>query len=433
MSDSHIRTPLQESQVGNVAAAPISKNTNQSLAVEFMNTENSSDPKDTSNPGSQEEFFEPSKVIPEEAPVQKAGGVTFDLNVLDRVNTQSNRSALTRDSLYVKFDPLCGSPAPKSATDSLTNANTAANTQTAPIESLPSSNTTNMAEPQDTQSIETPADSPPSPSLNAISTPPTTQAETPKASSRAPLTDDEYNDNVVLRQRLEEVEGFLNNAKLENKELKVKVDKMEQSAKEMAQAQQEQDIMQMEIDDLRAKLAAANDKSVEMTTVVEEYQQAMSKMIETTESDKHGSSEELTKLKRELEQTTEDLNKTETAFSDLHRKYEKAKEIIENLKKNETALKNTLDKAQETLKISNEKYKKLKSHAEGKIETANSEIANVRDNYKNQIGLLNVKIKKAETNIAQLTRQLEAKEKDNEELNAICNDLMQQLEATTGQ
>ena len=46
---------------------------------------------------------------------------------------------------------------------------------------------------------------------------------------------------------------------------------------------------------------------------------------------------------------------------------------------------------------------------------------------------MNAKLKKAETTISQLQRTLESKEKDNAELTGICDDLVRQLDALTGQ
>eukprot|EP00052_Salpingoeca_macrocollata_P009107 m.71995 g.71995 ORF g.71995 m.71995 type:complete len:137 (-) comp16934_c0_seq2:30-440(-) len=129
------------------------------------------------------------------------------------------------------------------------------------------------------------------------------------------------------------------------------------------------------------------------------------------------------------EQIEADLERTESAFADLLHKYEKSKEIVATMRKNEAALKSACEQAQQALKQSEERYGKLKEHAEKKIMEANEEIAKVREDNKAQIMLMTTKMKKAESETAQLQRQLEAKEKDNEELTAICNDLVKQLES----
>ncbi|XP_015765469.1 PREDICTED: transforming acidic coiled-coil-containing protein 1-like, partial [Acropora digitifera] len=71
---------------------------------------------------------------------------------------------------------------------------------------------------------------------------------------------------------------------------------------------------------------------------------------------------------KERDQLQADLTAVETAFSDLHRRYEKLKGVVENFKKNEETLKKATSDYQEKLKRSEEKYRLLKKHAEEKIE-----------------------------------------------------------------
>lgn len=61
---------------------------------------------------------------------------------------------------------------------------------------------------------------------------------------------------------------------------------------------------------------------------MEEYGEAMGKMIDASEENKSGHSDRVKQLEKEKEQAEEDLRKTETAFSDLHHKYEKTKELV---------------------------------------------------------------------------------------------------------
>ena len=165
-----------------------------------------------------------------------------------------------------------------------------------------------------------------------------------------------------------------------------------------------------------------------MTEVVEEYSEAMGKMIQQQQSDKDGESKLVAKLRSDIQQGEDDLRKTETAFSDLHRKYEKTKGIVDNLRSNEAKLKDAVKDAQAKLQQSEAKYQKLREHAEGRIQTANESIAGVRDEYRGEISGLTAKLKKATLDMNRIQRQLEAKEADNKELTAICDDLVAQLD-----
>lgn len=184
-------------------------------------------------------------------------------------------------------------------------------------------------------------------------------------------------------------------------------DVQQKIADALKQAHQEAMIVQMETEELQKKLEAEMQNNKEMTTVVEEYSRALSDMI--AQQNKTGADEAMANLKREKEQTEDDLRKTETAFSDLHAKYSKSKELMDNYRLNEQKLKETLISAQEALQASEKRYETLKGHAEAKISEANVEIANVREQYKTQINLLTVKAKKAESEIVSVRKQLEIK------------------------
>eukprot|EP00042_Codosiga_hollandica_P045751 m.469901 g.469901 ORF g.469901 m.469901 type:complete len:317 (+) comp57092_c0_seq1:6-956(+) len=199
--------------------------------------------------------------------------------------------------------------------------------------------------------------------------------------------------------------------------------------------QEEVLILQIEIDDLRSKLAEERATNLEMTQVVENYSQTMSEMIEK-ENRAAGASaarlaaleQQVSSVRQEKTQVEIDLNKTEAAFSDLHKKYEKLKDLIENYKANESKLKAAVEQRNTAIAEATEKFAALKEHAEKKIEAANVEIAGVREQGKKDFVALSAKAKSAELKIAQLERQLDAKEKDNVELTAICDDLVKQLE-----
>ena len=68
---------------------------------------------------------------------------------------------------------------------------------------------------------------------------------------------------------------------------------------------------------------------------MENYSATLTEMIEAQDNKKSGDSQQVaelqaqvTALKQDKAQVEVDLNKTEVAFSDLHRKYEKLKEVL---------------------------------------------------------------------------------------------------------
>ena len=79
----------------------------------------------------------------------------------------------------------------------------------------------------------------------------------------------------------------------------------------------------------------------------------------------------------EKEQAVEDLQNVEAAFADVHRKYERTKQVVEGFKKNEEQLKAYVEENQSKLSKQDQKYQMLKNHAEEKLEEANREIDNI--------------------------------------------------------
>lgn len=70
----------------------------------------------------------------------------------------------------------------------------------------------------------------------------------------------------------------------------------------------------------------------------------------------------------ERNQIFEDLQAVERAFNDLHRKYERTKEVISGFKSNEDVLKRSLSELTTKYKKEEERYEVLRTHAETKLE-----------------------------------------------------------------
>lgn len=194
----------------------------------------------------------------------------------------------------------------------------------------------------------------------------------------------------------------------------------------VSQAEEEAMIVQMETEDLRSQLAAEREQNAQMTAVMEEYSTEITKLMESKAAESENA--EAAQLKLEKDQIEQDLEKTETAFADLHEKYMKAKEIVENYKKNEIVLKDAVQKGQLAINVAESRYNKLRSHAEEKIEEANKEIASVREQFQTQTNAVEMKIKTAEQEAKSAKRDLAAKIQDNAELTAICDELVKKLE-----
>ncbi|XP_012938234.1 transforming acidic coiled-coil-containing protein 1 [Aplysia californica] len=175
------------------------------------------------------------------------------------------------------------------------------------------------------------------------------------------------------------------------------------------------------LEDANRKLKHTNE---DMRMVVTEFEKTISQLQAEKEKTRTDSSKSLQSVEHERDQALEDLQSVESAFSDLHRRYEKSKTIIEGFKRNEEQLKLCVSDLQEKLKKSDAKMQSLKSQAEEKLDRANEDIEKIKKTTKQDIIRLEAALKKAELRISGLEDSLQNKEKENQELTAICDELI---------
>eukprot|EP00051_Salpingoeca_urceolata_P031821 m.13112 g.13112 ORF g.13112 m.13112 type:complete len:412 (+) comp4458_c0_seq1:82-1317(+) len=389
----------------------------------------------------EEEFRSPSKVLSSES------GMTFDASQLDQLGHVGKKAAsmdaLLRQSLYVKFDPLVGNQKEPAHNARMHTPKGVANVARAMSEKLldidtpemrtlpPQARATSCSSSTDPQTTPLRREAAPSrrdPVVDAD----TAKPESSDAAGRSSSEQQASSESSAGQQGAPaSASASGESASNSSGQMYTQEELNKQVAEARMQASQEAEILQMEIEELQSKLKVEQENNQQMTTVVEEYGTAMAKIVENQGAGEKDLEQEVEQLQLEKQQVEGDLRKTETAFSDLHHKYEKLKDLAENFKKNEKTLTTALETAQVALKQSEERYDTLKAHAEEKIKKANMEIANVREADHTAIEVANAKIKKAEAQVVRLQRQLESKEKDNQELTSICDDLVKQLDDLT--
>ncbi|XP_052771622.1 transforming acidic coiled-coil-containing protein 1-like isoform X2 [Mya arenaria] len=168
-------------------------------------------------------------------------------------------------------------------------------------------------------------------------------------------------------------------------------------------------------------LRSANE---DMKCVVTEFEKTIAqlqadKLKKTTESQQ--TFEEVVK---ERDQALDDLQSVETAFSELHQRYERTKGVVEGFKKNEDILKKCVQDYQSKLKTAEEKTEAVIQQAEDKLARASDDMEKLRRSTTTEVARLEAGHKKAELKIAGLQKSLEQKIQENAELTAICDELI---------
>ncbi|CAH2094808.1 unnamed protein product [Euphydryas editha] len=241
-------------------------------------------------------------------------------------------------------------------------------------------------------------------------------------------TNREYNETDValtqLRELLAEKEIHVHNLRSESKELKERLAVMESQVETLEKESEER---LKKVNDLNDRLAEKTKINKSMAVVVEEYERTIASLIAEMEQEKRRNAEERARIISERDEQTAHLSSMEVSFSDLHSKYEKSKQIILSMKANEDTYKKSMKDFEDNLLKMQNNYELLKQHATSKLNHANQELEKFNRAHESEVLKLNAMIKRKELHITSLEESLAQKTKANEELTAICDELINKV------
>ncbi|KAM4675850.1 transforming acidic coiled-coil-containing protein 1 [Discoglossus pictus] len=177
----------------------------------------------------------------------------------------------------------------------------------------------------------------------------------------------------------------------------------------------------------QSKYEESHKEVLEMRKIVAEYERTIAQMIEDEQKSKMISQKSLQQLTLEKEQALADLNSVERSLSELFRRYENLKGVLEGFKKNEETLKKYAEDYMARIKQEEQRYQALKIHAEEKLEKASEEIAQVRNKAKAETAALTAGLRKEQMKVESLERSLQQKNQEIEELTKICDELIAKM------
>ncbi|XP_051539413.1 transforming acidic coiled-coil-containing protein 1-like isoform X2 [Myxocyprinus asiaticus] len=187
---------------------------------------------------------------------------------------------------------------------------------------------------------------------------------------------------------------------------------------------------EVEANEWKRKYEESRLEVIEMRKIVDEYEKTVAQMIEDEQRKSIGSEKSVHQLTLERDQAIADLNSVERSLSDLFRRYENMKTVLEGFKKNEEVLKKCAQDYLTRVRQEEQRYQTLKIHAEEKLEKANEEIAQVRAKANAESVALNASLRKEQMKVDSLERALEQKNQEIEELSKICDELIAKLGTT---
>ncbi|KAM9192969.1 transforming acidic coiled-coil-containing protein 3 isoform 2-T2 [Mergus octosetaceus] len=347
-----------------------------------------------------EEFFRPSAEVL---------GMGNEIDYLEQFGTSSfKESALRKQSLYLKFDPLLRDSPRKPFFGTI---ETSTSIMTAPPR--PVSDLSKLLEEAEKPAVSLLNEEKPK-GLDLLGT--FTTSDTGSlipdsfTSDVSPLLSADSTDAAV--------DAIIDVLKYSQKDMDAAVELVKREVQEK----------QLETLEWKKKYDKLHMEYKEMGKIVAEFEGTITQMMEDAQKQKELSKKEIQRMMEEKQQVISDLNSMEKSFSELFKRFEKQKEVLEGYHKNEEALKKYAEEYLARIKREEQRYQALKAHAEEKLHQANEEIAQVRSKAKSETAALQASLRKEQMRIQSLERSLEQKAKENDELTKICDDLILKME-----
>ncbi|KAM9142867.1 transforming acidic coiled-coil-containing protein 3 isoform 2-T3 [Pangshura tecta] len=352
-----------------------------------------------------EEYFRPSTEVL---------GMGIEIDYLEQFGTSSfKESALRKQSLYLKFDPLLRDSPKKLAPGTTETISTCV--INAPFQSGPLSDFSRLPLETPKSAVKSLQNEEKPKGLDLLGTfpAPDTVPLIPdiSTSNASPLSPFPVPINTA-------VDAIIEVLKYSQKDMDAAVETVKLEVQEK----------QMEVLEWKKKYDRLYMEYLEMGKIVAEFEGTITQMMEDAQKQKELSKKENQKMLEEKQQVLSDLNSMEKSFSELFKRFEKQKEVLEGYRKNEEALKKCAEDYLARIKKEEQRYQALKAHAEEKLHQANEEIAQVRSKAKTESVALQATLRKEQMRVQSLERSLEQKAKENDELTKICDDLILKME-----
>ncbi|XP_052007308.1 transforming acidic coiled-coil-containing protein 3-like [Xyrauchen texanus] len=180
--------------------------------------------------------------------------------------------------------------------------------------------------------------------------------------------------------------------------------------------------------ELKSQIEAVQLENQHMLFIVSEFEATITQL-----TDKHKQKEDLAKIEfeqvlQEKDQLAKDLNDLEQSFSSIVKRLDRCKEVIEGFKKNEETLKQYAQNCMDRLQKEEKRYHALKAHAEEKLDQANKVIAELRTKQGAEVATLQIQLKREQLKVQSLEKDLEQKAKEVNDVTELCDELLHKVQ-----
>jgi len=202
------------------------------------------------------------------------------------------------------------------------------------------------------------------------------------------------------------------------------------------------EVKQEDLDLLSAKIVQCEDeirkhneeiKRVEsnneqMLIVVDEFERTIQQIVKDKEKENVCLFIQKETVERERDEVVADLHNVERAFNDLNSKFERTKDVVAGFAETEESLKQNLDVLTERLKAEEDKFAQKKTEAEAQLAEANDRLNTKQKMADREIARLTALLRKAEMNVSTMEDKIKQKTSENQDLTAMCDDLLGKLD-----
>lgn len=331
---------------------------------------------------------------------------SFDF--LGSINGKSTGRDFSRESLYVKFDPLIQPVMANSLIDFTKEAVILPSDEESPRESLGETctNLLNISPQKKTDNV---------PPLTPLC-------------NKKKIKNDEENKIEKIKELQNEI-YFLKNLYTERERTnKVKMDDYES---QIVKLTGESCILEDKLKEsnereksLVKKLKEQTQGTEQLKVIMEEYVKVISRLTLDLETLKQESKAQLETLSAEKDSYMNHLQNTEAAFTDVHAKYEKSKKTIINLKANEAMFRNTISEQSQKIDEFMDALKEAQENSSKQYQKALDELQEMKANQGHEILRLKAQLRRTELKLESVQETLEQKVKENQKLTAMCDELI---------
>ena len=158
--------------------------------------------------------------------------------------------------------------------------------------------------------------------------------------------------------------------------------------------------------------------------LIENFKTTINELLSSREKSRVYHEIEKERISHEKSQLVEDLLSAENSYKDVKGKYERSRDLIIRYKTDEDNLKIILNDRMDKLREKEQRFDRLKCHAEDKVQQANDAIQQIQTNGEVEMARLATMLRKSELKVETLDQTMRQKSEESRELAQMCDELI---------